>query len=239
MTWAKLVLCISGTVSSVIAVSYTSLIKKKKKTLLPHFFFLSLDLLKLVYLVARPLNQSELTLSGYKLRYHTNHVLGPVLWKSRNFSGLSPFISSQYRSSKPSHFATLFSFLFCFFTLKTCQKIISFSKQADRNVTSGFSGPKSSQDFWEKCPRPLSLQCHLQPLFCPKAWQLCAHKGKKVCLPNEYLSTKKKYFVSFTRKKLMTMENYYWKQLLKGMFSNDQKRIVPKLKWCLILWIKS
>ena len=192
--------------------------------------------------MARPLNQSELTLSGYKLRYQANQVLGPVLWKSRNFSGLSPFISLQYRSSKPSHFATLFSFLFCFvffFYIKNMSKDHKLFKQADRNVTSGFSGPKSSQDFWEECPGPLSSQCQLQPHFCPKAWQLCAHKGKKVCLPNEYLSTKKKYFVSFTCKKLMTMENCYWKQLLKGMFSNDQKRIVPKLKWCLILWIKS
>ena len=167
---------------------------------------------------------------------------GPFCESTETFQAYLPLYlrNTEVLSHHTSQFSFLFCFvLFCFFTSKTRQKIISFSKQADRNVTSGFSGPKSSQDFWEECPGPHHRNATFSLTSVKKAWQLCAHKGKKVCLPNEYLSTKKKYFVSFTRKKLMTMENCYWKQSLKGMFSNDQKRIVPKLKWCLILWIKS
>ena len=38
-----------------------------------------------------------------------------------------------------------------FFTLKTCQKI-TFSKQADCSLTTGFSDTKSSRDFGEAGP---------------------------------------------------------------------------------------
>ena len=57
------------------------------------------------------------------------------------------FISSQRRGSKPSNFAILLVFLI----LKTCKKI-SFSKQADCNFTTCFSGPKSSRGFRETGP---------------------------------------------------------------------------------------
>ena len=53
-----------------------------------------------------------------------------------------PVISSQRQGSKPSNFAVLLVFL----TLKACLKI-SYSKQADCGLTTGFSGPKSSRDF--------------------------------------------------------------------------------------------
>ena len=67
-----------------------------------------------------------------------------------------PFISPQHRGSKPSNFAILFLFLI----LKTSWKI-SFSKQVDCSLTSGFSRPKSSQDFRETGPTPLGAQ-HLK-----------------------------------------------------------------------------
>ena len=69
--------------------------------------------------------------------------MGPV------FSGLFlgaaiPFLSSQRRRSEPSNFAILLASL----TLKTCQKI-SFSKQADSILATGFQGPKSFRDSRE------------------------------------------------------------------------------------------
>ena len=48
-----------------------------------------------------------------------------------------PFISSQRRGSKPSNFAILFVFL----KLKICSNI-SFLKQADCSLKTGFLGPK-------------------------------------------------------------------------------------------------
>ena len=105
-----------------------------------------------------------------KLKYHANYVLGPVSWKSRNFSFL--FMSSKYRGSKPSIFVTLLLFL----TLKTCQKI-SFSKQTDRNLTTGFSGPKSSKGLLRKRPRASIIAMP------PSASLLTKGKVKKFCLP--------------------------------------------------------
>ena len=55
-----------------------------------------------------------------------------------------PFISSQRRGSKPSNFAILLVFL----KLKTCSNI-SFSKQADCSLKTGFLGPKNARDFRE------------------------------------------------------------------------------------------
>ena len=54
----------------------------------------------------------------------------------------NPFISSQRRGSKPWTVAILLVFL----TLKICSKI-SFSRQADGSLTTGFPDPKSSRDF--------------------------------------------------------------------------------------------
>ena len=59
-----------------------------------------------------------------------------------------PVLSSQRRAPRPSNFVIFLVFL----TSKTCQKI-SFSKQADCSLTTGFSVPKSSRDFRETGPR--------------------------------------------------------------------------------------
>ena len=58
-----------------------------------------------------------------------------------------PFISSQRRGSKPSNFAILFVCL----KLKICSNI-SFSKQADCSLKTGFLGPKNARDFRETGP---------------------------------------------------------------------------------------
>ena len=73
------------------------------------------------------------------------------------FSGAAiPFIASQRGGCKPSNFAILLVVL----TLKSCQKI-SFSKQADCSLKTGFSGPKRSWDFRETDPRPGLLEAWL------------------------------------------------------------------------------
>ena len=59
-----------------------------------------------------------------------------------------PFISLRHPDSKLPNFAILLAFL----TLKACQKI-SFIKQADCSLTTGFSGLKNSRDFRETGPR--------------------------------------------------------------------------------------
>ena len=74
-------------------------------------------------------------------------LLGSILGSS------IPVIPSQRRGAKPSNFA----FLSVFRTLKTRWKIRD-SKQADCNLTTGFSGLKSSRDF--------SLDC-----FFDKTWE--------------------------------------------------------------------
>ena len=76
----------------------------------------------------------------------------PVSQKSRNFFGsLSGaairFISSQRWGSNPSSFAVLL----VFHTLKACWKI-SFSKQVDCSLTTGFSSPKSFRNLRGKGP---------------------------------------------------------------------------------------
>ena len=73
-----------------------------------------------------------------------NWGLGPVSQKSRNFSGLLRVISSQRRGSKPSNIAILLVFL----PLKTCEKI-TFSKQANCSLKTGFSGPTKSRALRE------------------------------------------------------------------------------------------
>ena len=70
-----------------------------------------------------------------------------------NWGASIPVISSQPRGSKSSNFAIFFVFL----TLKTCSKI-RFIKHGDCNLTTGFSGPKSSRDFWQTAPWPEFLE---------------------------------------------------------------------------------
>ena len=70
-------------------------------------------------------------------------------------------MSSQRRGSKPSNFAILLVFLI----LKTYKKI-SYSKQADCNLTTSFSDPKSSRDFRETGPWGVVLQIYVYLLRC-------------------------------------------------------------------------
>ena len=70
------------------------------------------------------------------------------------------FISSQRRGSKPSNFAILLVFLI----LKTCKKI-SVSKQGDCNLTTSFSGPKSSRDVRETGPWSSCLANYFKMTF--------------------------------------------------------------------------
>ena len=77
---------------------------------------------------------------------------GPVSQKSGNVSGLFrgptiPLISLPRRFSKPLNFATLSVFL----TFKRCWKI-SFSKQADFSLTTGFSARIVLGTFEKQAP---------------------------------------------------------------------------------------
>jgi len=77
---------------------------------------------------------------------------GPVSQESGNVSGLFrgptiPFISLPRRVSKPLNFATLSIFL----TFKRCWKI-SFSKQADFSLTTGFSSRIVLGTFEKQAP---------------------------------------------------------------------------------------
>ena len=78
----------------------------------------------------------------------------PVSQKSRNFSGATiPFISLQFRGYEPSNFAILLVFL----TLKTCWKI-SFSKQLDCSLATGFPGPEKFSGLSRNRPHALVVQ---------------------------------------------------------------------------------
>ena len=78
---------------------------------------------------------------------------GPVSRKSRNFSSdIILFASWKRKRSKTRNFAVILIFL----PFTSCEKT-SFTEQAGRSFTDGFSDPKSFRDFREKGPRSFSV----------------------------------------------------------------------------------
>ena len=82
-------------------------------------------------------------------------------------------ISSQHRGSKPSNFAILLVFS----TLKRRWEI-SFWKQADCSLTSGFSGQKTSRDFRETGPWSCTVVPYIRGVTKPIKRVLASHKVK-------------------------------------------------------------
>ena len=87
--------------------------------------------------------------------------LGPVSQKYRNFLGLFRMPQFPLHLREAEALLSNFAIRFLFLTLKTWQKL-SFSKQVDCSLTTGFSAPNRSRDSRETGHRPGFLEAWLK-----------------------------------------------------------------------------